>query len=128
MKKPQKFVPVVAVLNMKGGVGKTTICANVSLAVFEIHNNRTLLLDLDPQFNLTQGLLRREAYDKLKSNGKTIFGAMDPPSDVGLFDVATSSQPPPKAKDINEGLYYLTDKPSVELAWPATGLDDTRLS
>ena len=51
VKKAKSFVPVVAVLNMKGGVGKTTICSNVSLSVFENHEVGTLLIDLDPQFN-----------------------------------------------------------------------------
>lgn len=64
-KKP--FVPVVAVLNMKGGVGKTTLSANIFRVLFERRQAGTLLLDLDPQFNLTQALFTRSAYDKLKA-------------------------------------------------------------
>jgi chromosome partitioning protein len=67
MKKRAPFVPVVSVLNMKGGVGKTTLCASISLAIFENHQVHALLLDLDPQFNLTQGLFKRAEYDQTKA-------------------------------------------------------------
>ena len=112
----KKFVPVVAVLNMKGGVGKTTISAHVFRELFEQKKTGTLLLDLDPQFNLTQTLFKRPAYDKLKSIGKTILSVMEPPSDLGLFEVKTSSEPPPKARDVGSTLYHFGGaKPPIEL-------------
>ncbi len=115
MKKPKPFVPVVAVLNMKGGVGKTTISANVALALFENHVVHTLLLDLDPQFNLTQGLFTRDGYDEYKAQGKTIYAAMEPPSDVSLFEIAVSNQPPPDVEDIRHNFFHIIESPSVEL-------------
>lgn len=115
MTKQKPFVPVVSVLNMKGGVGKTTLCANISLAIFENFRTHTLLLDLDPQFNLTQGLFKRDEYDKLKSEAKTIFSVMEPASEVGLFDVAVSELPPPAASTITNSLFFLTDDQSIEL-------------
>jgi cellulose biosynthesis protein BcsQ len=84
--KKKPLVPVVAVLNMKGGVGKTTLSANIFRVLFERRRETTLLLDLDPQFNLTQALFTRSAYDNLKKDGKTILPVMEPPSSVGLFD------------------------------------------
>ena len=39
---------VVSVLNMKGGVGKTTISAHVMRVLYHRHRLKTLLLDLDP--------------------------------------------------------------------------------
>jgi chromosome partitioning protein len=45
----------VAVLNQKGGVAKTTTTANLGACLAE-RGLRTLLIDLDPQANLTLGL------------------------------------------------------------------------
>lgn len=46
---------VVAVVNQKGGVGKTTTAINLG-AAFAAYERRTLLMDLDPQGNCTAGL------------------------------------------------------------------------
>src|SRR5919199_306288 len=45
----------IAVANQKGGVGKTTITINLGAALAE-RGVRTLLVDLDPQGHLTEGL------------------------------------------------------------------------
>ena len=58
---------VLAFINQKGGVGKTTSAINValSLAVSEV---KTLVIDLDPQANATIGL-----SDLIKKKKKTIY-------------------------------------------------------
>lgn len=48
---------VLSILNFKGGVGKTTLAAHISRSLMENQNKRILLIDLDPQFNLTQLLM-----------------------------------------------------------------------
>jgi chromosome partitioning protein len=50
-----KEPPVVAVVNQKGGVGKTTTAINLAAAMAEVGHS-TLLVDLDPQANSTSGL------------------------------------------------------------------------
>ncbi|MCK5210611.1 MAG: ParA family protein, partial [Cyclobacteriaceae bacterium] len=45
---------VISVSNHKGGVGKTTLVANLGFAL--ARNFKILLIDLDPQANLSSGL------------------------------------------------------------------------
>src|SRR3979411_1237778 len=47
--------PIIAVVNQKGGVGKTTPAINLGAALAEIGHS-ILLVDLDPQANSTSGL------------------------------------------------------------------------
>src|SRR5690242_19882694 len=46
---------VLSFAMQKGGVGKTTTTLNVGVILAE-HGARVLLVDIDPQANLTQGL------------------------------------------------------------------------
>ena len=46
---------IVAIVNQKGGVGKTTTCVNLTSSLKE-KGNRVLLCDFDPQANSTSGM------------------------------------------------------------------------
>ena len=47
---------VISFINMKGGVGKTTLCINTADSLAN-DGKKILIIDMDPQFNATQALL-----------------------------------------------------------------------
>ena len=72
----------VTIFNHKGGVGKTTLTANVAFALSELGKS-VLLIDSDPQCNLTSYLLSDDVVDELLNNsngpdGQTIWSAVKP--------------------------------------------------
>lgn len=53
--------PAISLLNFKGGVGKTTIAANLAAAFATRYNRRVLIVDLDYQGSLSQKLLAADS-------------------------------------------------------------------
>ena len=51
---------VISFINMKGGVGKTTLTINIANYLANKENKKILIIDLDPQFNATQALLLKQ--------------------------------------------------------------------
>ena len=76
----------LAVFNHKGGVGKTTLTMNLAAALAS-KGRRVLLVDSDPQCNLTSYLLDDQVVDDLldqadSEEGQTLWSAVRPVSEA----------------------------------------------
>jgi chromosome partitioning protein len=54
----------VSLINMKGGVGKSTLTVNLAWFVADVLAKKVLVIDLDPQFNASQYLLGSQTYER----------------------------------------------------------------
>lgn len=80
---------IMAIVNQKGGVGKTTTAINLAAALAE-HEQRVLLIDMDPQGNASTGLgVRRDDRDQstyhVMTDGLALDDAIRPTRVRGLY-------------------------------------------
>lgn len=64
---------VIAMLNIKGGVGKTVLAANVFAAAHLLSKAKIAFVDLDPQNNLSQYFLSPAERNRLRQKNQTIY-------------------------------------------------------
>ena len=63
---------VVSFINYKGGVGKTTSAYHVACSLAQHHHQRVLMIDIDPQTNLTFLCVGPEDWERRKRSQGTI--------------------------------------------------------
>ena len=96
----------LAIFNHKGGVGKTTLTVNIGAALAE-QGKSVLLVDSDPQCNLTSYLVEDPVVDDLLDGsdgpeGKTIWSALRP-----VVNAKGAFKSVPTIETATRGLYLL---------------------
>ncbi len=104
---------ILSFINLKGGVGKTTLAVAVAEILAQEERKHVLLVDLDPQTNATVTLISEDQWAKMDENGQTV---------AQLFSDRLNSQDDPKfdiekaivrsVSTINDGIARLDLLPS----------------
>lgn len=104
----ERGVPIIALANLKGGVGKTTLAAN--LGALLAHDKRVLLVDLDYQGSLTSLCLPPQQIEEIRRRGEFVDRILQSPT-VDLDEFQRCCHPAP-------------DRPGLRLIAADEGLAD----
>jgi chromosome partitioning protein len=84
---------VVSLINLKGGVGKTTTTVQLAECLVAEFGKKVLVVDLDPQTNATISLIDETKWEALNSSGQTISQLFkDKLENTATFNISTAVQ------------------------------------
>jgi cellulose biosynthesis protein BcsQ len=68
---------VISLINMKGGVGKTTCAVNLATYLAKDHGQRVLLVDFDPQTNASLSVMSEKAWQDWQEDHGTMADVLE---------------------------------------------------
>lgn len=98
----ERNMQTVAVINYKGGVGKTTVAANLA-GELAWRGHKVLLIDLDPQASLTFSFVKPDYWETNLAKDKTIKAWFESFSSKSPISLSSLIIEPKTAKDRLEG-------------------------
>lgn len=106
---------VITIMNMKGGVGKTTVAAHLagitSRYIMHGKSRKILVIDYDPQFNLSQTFLLPKTYFTLEKERKTTLSILlDDDVDLDPYKLQVpGNHNPPKVASLVTRIFTFQD-------------------
>ena len=85
----------VSIINLKGGVGKSTLTMILGEFLAFHHSKNVLLIDLDAQANLSYCMVPGHQIARLSSEGRTAYHLLRAGFENGVLDVADYITQPP---------------------------------
>lgn len=109
--KSEAMGTVITVMNMKGGVGKTTVAMHMAGITGRYKLNervrKVLLIDYDPQFNVSQAFIPARKYFELEKKRKTTISILlEDDTDLDPYRLQVpGNENPPKVSEISYSVY-----------------------
>lgn len=102
---------VISFINLKGGVGKTTLLVATAEMLAMEHKKKVLVIDLDPQTNATVMLVSQESWKEANKNNRTLHQLfLDEVEGSEAFDIEKSIMK--NVSNIGQGIENLDLLPS----------------